>query len=446
MADSSLFERSGWLGTRARPLLHDWEHTRAATQLATQLLGDDETDEGPRDIGREVGNHTRELFVSCDPADALLQQFERLVPAFMAVHDVGTRNARKLLSGISSASGRPMQKLIIRRQGHGTTLATIDFIDCEADAGRTVRMYSTEIDADTVTRVALARSLMAYSQMTVLMVGDLPAHALAAALQPLREAVLKGPWPCRHLLFLPLALSPALTALASDFSIATAIEVKTTPKVTRPAEAWAYLGATWNRSQATDYGPGKALLLQPLKGNAAAPADAPAPQASDPARTMAASSSMVRLDLGAGDAVPPATGAAAVAPAPAYKGLASYLEKLAAVQGVESYCVFDPGRRQTLAHHGHGAGLDVWLAQGMSQWAAVAASGRALGLGGQVAELTVTLAHHCVLLRALPGFADLVIQVVVAKPASNLTMVRLAMQKMDAVVMASTSPLPSSPA
>ena len=282
MADSSIFERSGWLGTRARPLLNDWEHTRAATQLATRLLEEEEDDGRPRDIGREVGNHTRELFVSCDPADALLQQFERLVPSFIAVHDVGTRNARKLLSGIAAASGRPMQKLIIRRQGHGTTLASIDFIDCEADSGRAVRMYSTEIDADTVTRVALARSLMAHAHMTVLMVGDLPAHALSAALHPLREAVLKGPWPCRHLLFLPLALSPSLTALASDFSIATAIEVKTAPKVTRPAEAWAYLGATWNRSQSTDYGPGQALLLQPLKGNPATAAD-PAGGASAPA-------------------------------------------------------------------------------------------------------------------------------------------------------------------
>ena len=75
----------------------------------------------------------------------------------------------------------------------------------------------------------------------------------------------------------------------------------------------------------------------------------------------------------------------------------------------------------------------------MSQWAAVAAGGRAMGLGGQVAELTVSLAHHSVLVRALPAFADLVIQVVVAKPASNLTMLRLAMQKMDAMLVASVS-------
>ena len=42
----------------------NWESTRVQTQVA----GDD-TD--ARDIGRAVGNGTRELFVSCDPAEAL---------------------------------------------------------------------------------------------------------------------------------------------------------------------------------------------------------------------------------------------------------------------------------------------------------------------------------------------------------------------------------------
>ena len=137
----------------------------------------------PADIGRPVGDNLRELFVSCDPAPALLQQFDHAQPEFIAVHDVGTGSSRKLLGAVAEATGLPVKKPAIRRQGYGTTLATLEFIEFPPTEGGTLRLYCTEVDADTSARHGLARVLLAYSRLGVLMVGDLPGHALAGGAQ-----------------------------------------------------------------------------------------------------------------------------------------------------------------------------------------------------------------------------------------------------------------------
>jgi hypothetical protein len=103
------------------------------------------------------------------------------------VHDSASAS-RKLLADVAAATGLAVKKLAIRRQGYGTTLATLEFIEFPAGEGGALRIYSTEADADTVARHGLARVLLAYSRLGVLMVGDLPAHALAAAFKPLRDA------------------------------------------------------------------------------------------------------------------------------------------------------------------------------------------------------------------------------------------------------------------
>ena len=130
-----------------------WQATRAQTSIATQIAGDENdylaatSDAG--NIGRQVGGDQHELFVSCDPAEAMQQQFDHLRPEFIALHDIGTTSSRKLLAGVAAASQRTLQKLVIRRQGYGTPLATLEFVDLPAGDGRSLRLYTTEADADT---------------------------------------------------------------------------------------------------------------------------------------------------------------------------------------------------------------------------------------------------------------------------------------------------------
>lgn len=248
----------------------DWQSTRVQTQYSPRLDpldGSGSSDE--RDIGRALGDGTRELFVACEPADALVQQFDHLQPEFIAVHDLGVNASHKFLAGVAAAGQRTLQKLVIRRNGAGTVLATIQFVDCPSSNGQTVRLYSTEVDGDTRTRQAVARVLLGRSRLGIAMVGDLPAHGLQAALLPWREASLQPGWLCRRMLFMPLVPSAALPSELARFRAATVIDVSLMPQVTRPAEVWSQLCGAWNALQRMSK-PGQAIEALPLLGGPAA--------------------------------------------------------------------------------------------------------------------------------------------------------------------------------
>jgi len=248
----------------------DWQSTRIQTQYTPRLDpldGSGASDE--RDIGRALGDGTRELFVACEPADALVQQFDHLQPEFIAVHDLGVSASHKFLAGVAAAGQRTLQKLVIRRNGAGTVLATIQFVDCPASNGLSVRLYGTEVDGDTRTRQAVARVLLGRSRLGIAMVGDLPAHGLQAALLPWREASLQPGWLCRRMLFMPLVASAALPSELARFRAATVIDVSLMPQVTRPAEVWSQLCSAWNGLQRIGK-PGQAIETLPLLGGPAA--------------------------------------------------------------------------------------------------------------------------------------------------------------------------------
>lgn len=201
-----------------KPPPEGWEATRALTSMPTQLAHDEDDYLASEklDIGRQIAGNDRELFVSCEPALALQQQFEHLNPEYIAVHDIGTSSSRKLLASIAAASHRAIQKLFIRRQGYGTALATLEFVELPTADGQLLRMYTTETDADTVARHGLARTLLAFSRLGVVMVGDLPAHSIESSLKPLHDDMVAGPWHNRDLLLLPLSAAGTLSNLGVE--------------------------------------------------------------------------------------------------------------------------------------------------------------------------------------------------------------------------------------
>jgi hypothetical protein len=224
-----------------------WHATRAQTSLATQIHGDKNeylaAEKG--EIGRIIGPNERELFVSCDAGPALQQQFESVHPEFIVVHDIGTTSSRKLLRGLAAASGRALQKLVIRRQGYGQALATLFFLEMSAANGQLLRMYTTQADTDAATRKSVARMLLAFSRLGVVMVGNVSAQLLQPELNAIRDDIAAGPWHNRQLLLLPLASASNLVALGVDLADRTGIMVRTTPVVSRPAEAWGFISDTW---------------------------------------------------------------------------------------------------------------------------------------------------------------------------------------------------------
>lgn len=427
-----IHEMSSWNATAQPPREPDedyWPPTRQIAGAATQFVRDKEDylDAGVQDIGRKVGPDQYELFVSCDPAEAMQLQMEHLHPEFIAVHDVGTTSSRRLLAGLAAATGRPTQKLVIRRQGYGMALASLDFVELPTVQGAPLRLYTTEVDADTHQRHALAHILLGHSRLGVVMVGELPAHALAAALQPLRDAMLKGPWPGRNLLMLPLSLSGALTGQVAQLGSTIGVTVRTTPPVTRPAEAWAFIAGTWARlreqlgslgTSLPEITVGQAAAPTPPQSTAAFAQSAPAPLEMRP---------MPAVPQGAAPAVTPAMGAREAR-------LLRYTRRCLEIKGMQSVCVFELAAQKPLAHAGAKPGPASLASQGAALHAAMAGSGRVLSLGTSTVDAAITLDTHHLLLRAVPGHDGLLLHAVLDKATSNLTLARLQLGRLDAVL------------
>ncbi len=406
-----------------------WQATRAQTALATQLMrdGDDELDPQRREIGRPVGPNERELFVSCAPAEALQQQFDHVDPEYIAVHDVGTTSSRRLLAGIAAASKRAVQKLHIRRQGYGTALATLEYVELPTSDGSRLLMFSTEADADTVSRHDLARTLMANSRLAVIMVGELPGHALESAFKPLHDDILGGSWSNRHLLVLPLTSTSAVAHVAAELGRGTAVDVRTTPQVTRPADAWGFINGTWAR------------IRDMLPRHADAPATARTssfPRMAEPASAPATPSAP--LAMRPMPAVPTSRQRPA-APAVAASILDRYVHQLGELTGMVSCCVFELSSGRPLAHAGASPGPDDLAQHGTELLASIAGTCRAMGLGHAIPDAAITLGAHHLLLRAVPKHPGLALHAVLDKTHANLTLARLQVQRMDVIFDEPTS-------
>jgi hypothetical protein len=426
---------SEWKPTQAAPSRapsapEAWQATRAQTSLATQFLTDEDDYLAAEktDIGRQTGSNERELFVSCAPAEALQQQFEHLHPEFIAIHDIATNSSRKLLIGIAAASGRAMQKLTIRRQGYGTPLATLEFIELPTADGSLLRVYSTEVDADTTARHGIARMLLGFSRLGVVMVGDLPAHAIASALKPLQEAMLAGPWPNRQMLLLPLASASTLVSQGMALSRETGVSVRTTPQVARPADAWGFINGTWNRLREQSQPDGRAIpaLVSAVPAPAVGvPVAASPPAAAAPVRPPAPKLTMRPM---------PSVPAARVHPVSEPENLLDrYVHQLIELGGMVSCCIFDVATGREVTHAGASPGAAELATHGTELLAAIGASSRKLGLGHTLPEAAITLGSHHLLIRAVPRHPGLALHAVLDKTQANLTLARLQVLRLDSV-------------
>ena len=412
-----------------------WAATRQQSGLATQVMGskDDELAHAQRHIGRQTGESQWEIFVVNDPTEAMRQQFDLHQPEYIALHDVGTHSSRRMLGGLAAATGRPVHQLHIRRQGLGMPLARLEFVELPVGAGQpTLRLYTTEIDADTQHRRSLASLLMARSRLAVAIVGDLPPHALASALLPLRDAIHGGAWANRELLMLPLAGASALAGQASRLAVGSSVAVRTTPLVTRPAEAWNYLRGTWNklRAQLREGAVHVPEIVDPM----APPVSTPQSPASV-APVASASSSLLDSATASRPPLPmqpmPAVRGTPVPTTPADPALATYIRKCGELKGMVSCCVFELATQRTVGHAGGRPGPATLASQGASLMASMAEASHSLSLGDAPPDAAISLGNHHLLLRAVPARSGLALHAVLDRAQTNLTLVRLQLQRLD---------------
>jgi len=396
----------------------EWQATRELTHVATQILGNRDEYLAPerREIGRRIGDQQHEMFVVCDPHEALQQQFQQWASDFIAIHDIATDSSPRILAGLAAATQRKVQKLVIRRQGHGMALATLEFAELPAPNGQMLRVYSTRIDADSRQRTEVARVLLAHSRLGVVMVGDLPPHALESALQPLREGIARGPWPGRQLLFVPLSAAGALHQQASQLGGRTGVQVSIAPQAIKPSDAWTSISNTWNRVR------GDTSSLVAATRSAAVPTGTGDPIAF-PAPVRPAATPLPMQPM------PPTRPVAT--PSEPNNPWQAYVRQCIDITGMISCCVFELATQRTLAHAGARPGPASLAAQGAALQEAVNTAAKAMGLPAAPPDLSVTLSGHHLIVRAIAGHPGLALHAVLDSHATNLMLVRMKLQRLD---------------
>ncbi len=409
-----------------------------ATELlapATQIVGDRDAylENTGDDIGRRIADDQFELFVSCQPAEAMLLQFSQRAPDFIAIHDIGCQASTRLLVAVANASKRKLQNLVIRRQGFGVALATLQFVELQLQPGRMLRVYSTQIDGDTQTRHQLAQVMLAHSRLGVMMVGELPSHATASSLQPLRSSIATGPWPNRDLLLVPLAPAPMLAAQAATLSGNSGVTVRTTPQVNRPTEAWSYISGSWNLLSRQD------AAAPAARRPAAAPAAAAVDRGVDgwaPTQNFDAATATTYAATQPLELTPmPSTGAAAAAPGAGNTPWPTYVQRCMNIKGVTQACVFDVKLQRSLAHSGSPRMAERLAAKGSMLHAVMLDTSHVLGLGNAEPDAAITLAQHYLLVRPMPGKPGTALHLVLERSHGNIGLARAQLHQIDQALL-----------
>ena len=415
--------------------LDPWQATRAQTQHTQIQRSEDDylgEDRDAAEIGRLVGEGVRELFVSCDPDEAMEQQFRHRLPEFIALHNVGTTASRKLLAGMAAASKQAVRKLVIRRQGYGTELAVIHYLDLTTSTGGALRLYATDADADAAVRASIAKVLLSYSRLGVVLVGEMGADALTAAFDTLRADLLSTRWHNRQLLLMPLSSAPTLLNAGQALVRASHVNVTTTPTVTRPADAWNYISGTWSRLVAPKPA---ARTATPAPAAARAPAAPAAPSVPPPRVAVAQQPVEPPRDLARTTAPLPLRPMPPVAPATPTLApndpLVRYVNRLLELSGMVSCCVFDVVQGHVVAHAGSVPDAEDLSLHGKDLLDAMLGATRMLGLGHALPEAAITVNAHHLVLRGVPRHPGLALHAVLDKTQANLTLARLQIERLD---------------
>jgi len=377
---------------------------------ATQIVHNraDYLGEGQDDVGQRISEDKLELFVAVDPAQAMLQQFAALQPEFIALHDVGASQSLRLLGAIAAALNTRVHTLSIRRQGHGVALAVLPFVELPGRGNQRLRVYSTDIDTDSQSRRQLAKVLLGHARLSVIMVGEMPAHLLSGSLQPVRDAMQKGPWQNRELLLVPFGSPATLAPHAAGLVGPPDLNVRVTPQAASANDAWTYVTGTWNR-------------LREQKAAARPATEAPAIPSPSQAEARTEVMPLPGLDAAPQDLAPGRWN--------------EYVQGCEVIKGLVSACVFELRSARALAYRGARPDAPQLVAEGLKLFTALASAGRGLGLGPSQPDAMVSLSGHHLLLHPLPGHPGIVLHAVLDASVANLTLARMQLQRVDIAVL-----------
>lgn len=224
----------------------------AATEFAATAILETVTGE-VSDTGQLIDRHTRDLFVTGSPAQAMRAHFasQRDEHAsgqrFITLYDPAQMWAASVIKALSDASGQPIERLHLRDQSTLGTLAMIERTQLIRRQEDTLKIYHADVRAHGRDAQLIPLALMERSDLTVVIIGPMHSSAIDSMLETLRRAAAGDTWRCAEMLFLlPVGGHRSADRIRNvDWPSTLHVQVQTEP-LTSASTVWNLLLTHWN--------------------------------------------------------------------------------------------------------------------------------------------------------------------------------------------------------
>lgn len=398
----------------------------AATAILETVTGE------VSDSGHLIDRHTRDLFVTGSPAQAMRAHFasqreeQALGQRFITLYDPAQMWAASVVKALSDASGQPIERLHLRDQTTLGTLAMIERTQLIRREEDTLKIYHADVRAHGRDAQLIPLALMERSDLTVVIIGPMHSSAVESMIETLRRAASSDTWRCPQMLFL-LPVGAHWTAdkvLAAKWPATVQVRVQTEP-LTSASTVWNLLLTHWNQIKPANAAP--------------APLD-PISLLSETTRSGAGDSPR-REPAFSGEIPPPpptVTSAELYRAPPHPARAAAVLQELMLLDGLVFAALVDINTGQVIASEGRGPDIDRAAAAAAEVLSVHRRTLRLMGhwrTNDPVDEVLVTAGSRYHILRTLQAHPDLFILAVLDKLRSNLAMTRFRIMEAQQVLV-----------
>jgi len=374
--------------------------------------------------GQMVDQLVKDIFISGSAAEAMREHFAHApdadaAPRRITLFDPHHLWAPGIIKALSEASGQPVEQLRLRDRAKLQTLAMIERTYVVRRQDDTLKIYHPDVRSREHETASIPLVLMERSDLSVLILGQLPSQSLDALLDTLVVATHEPTWRCPTVLFmLPPSSARAVDKIgAQDWPPALRVQMLSESFGSTSA-VWNAMLGVWNRAKAmprwerrgADRQPG---LDFPIK---VADLDDSPPTVPDGGP----GAMQVELQAGAATDTP-------LDPQKASTALLALLQ----LDGLYGCAVADADTGKVIAQQLRDAqevDLDQAAAAGARLLDAHRAAAQEMSLP-EVDEVTASAGSCMQVLRTLPGRPGLFMLAVMDKGRTNLGMVRLRMNE-----------------
>ena len=380
------------------------------------------------DQGHMVDKHTRDLFITGSPSEAIRQQLKatradlETATRQITLFDPARMWASSVIKALSDASGQPIERLHLR---HQNTLATIALIERTALPRRVedpLKVYHTDVRDSNSDAQSIPVALMESSHLTAVVIAPMPTSALEQIVGMLNAAARGANWRCPTLLFMlstPVAqMAPRIAAMPWPERLNVMV---TTEPMTSASAVWNNVLNVWNKVKGVPQWDGAELratlgendfpikvadLEPPITGKVAARTVTAAPAAKPPT-AVRVDADRVSLDS---------------------TRMLRALDQLMQVEGMLACCVVDSSTGMVLgsqrADEADDLNVELAAATHTEVLKAHRRASRDMGCGDRVDEIIVTHARRHQVLRTVSAHPELFVLAVLDKLRTNLALAR----------------------